>query len=63
MRPVAQKTVHQIALRTCSKEAEEAGRVTCDFGEGSEGRQARVLAEGSASHEEQMSPFMLLMLF
>ena len=57
---IAWKAASQV---NCSKEAEEAVRVTCDFGEGSEGRQARVLAEGSASHEEQMSPFMLLMLF
>jgi len=38
MRPVAQETVHQVALRTCSKEAGGGSHVPCDFGEGSEGR-------------------------
>ena len=63
-RPTAQETASQRAPRNCSQEV-GGGQYRCDFGEGGEGGVHAVkhffFAEVSASHEEQTSPWILVL--
>ena len=64
MRTIARETAFQIALRSCSEEVAGEGQYICDFGEGRvHAIKHTFLQKVAASHKEQMSPLMILVLF
>ena len=64
MRTIAREAAPQIALRNCSKEEVGEGQYICDFGEGVFVKiSTHFFEKVLASHEEQMSPVMILVLF
>ena len=64
MRTTAQEMAFRRALRNCSKEVGE-GQYICDFSEGGVHaiKHIQFLQKVAASHKEQVSPFMILVLF
>ena len=65
MRTIAWETAFQMALRNCSEEVGGKVSVIYDFSEGGGVHTVKhtLWQALSASHEEQMSPLMILVLF
>ena len=63
MRTIARETAFQIVLGNCSKEAGGRVSIICDFSDGEGTVKHTCWQRLAASHEEQMSPLMILVLF
>ena len=63
MRTVAWEIASQIALRNCSEEVVGKVGIICDFSEGGTCIKHTCCQRLAASHEEQTSPLIILVLF
>ena len=63
MRTIDLETASQVVLRNCSKEVRGKVRIIYDFSEGGTCIKHTFWQRLAASHEEQMSPLMILVLF